>query len=286
MARSETQQSSPAPPAPRSQHIVDGLAVIRRRPESPLATVVLTHGVMDRAASFGRCMRRLDGLDVVAYDRRGYAGSLARGAADSMQDHSRDLLAVCEWAQGADRTPTPIVLVGHSLGGLITFLAAAERGRSGPSGGINAVGAYEAPMPWETATDGQLPGNAALDVARRDGAAAAAEYFYRAMVGDAAWTRLGDTARAARLAEGPALVSDLLHSRDRSAEPDINHIDATVRLAVGQQSPRHFQDVAALWSKVFNIETEEVRGAGHGAHLSHPGEFARWILTTAGIDEG
>ena len=44
-------------------------------------------------------------------------------------------------------------------------------------------------MPW-LETDDQGSGEATLAVARRDGSAAAAEHFYRAMVGDAVWGRL------------------------------------------------------------------------------------------------
>ena len=266
--------------------MLDGLAVIRRRAETPLATVVLVHGAMDRAASFGRTMRRLGAFDVLAYDRRGYAGSVALGAARSMAEHVGDLRTVCEWARDDSTASTPLVLVGHSLGGLVTLLAAADPHGITTAGGIRAVGAYEAPMPWKTAGDGQLPGNAALDVARRDGSAAAAEFFYRSMVGDAVWARLGDNARSERLAEGPALVSDLEHSRESAAEPDVDSIHGEVHIARGQQSPRHLRDVAGMWAARLGVAAEEFQGAGHGAHLSHPGEFAGWVRGITGAGEG
>jgi pimeloyl-ACP methyl ester carboxylesterase len=61
----------------------------RRAPDAPAGpAVVLVHGAMDRAASFGRVMRRLGDLDVVAYDRRGYAGSLGTGPATTLAEHA------------------------------------------------------------------------------------------------------------------------------------------------------------------------------------------------------
>ena len=52
-------------PAPLIRHAVDGLGVIRRRPDTvdpSRPAVVIVHGAMDRAASFGRAMRRLGDL--------------------------------------------------------------------------------------------------------------------------------------------------------------------------------------------------------------------------------
>ena len=79
---------------------------------------------MDRAASFGRTMRRLGGVDVLAYDRRGYAGSLAAGVAPDLSTHAQDLAAVIRWAE-----PTRLVVVGHSLGGLHRAAGGRQRSR-------------------------------------------------------------------------------------------------------------------------------------------------------------
>lgn len=268
------------PPAALTQHIVDGLAVMRRRPEDPVALVVLVHGAMDRAASFGRTMRRLGAVDVVAYDRRGYGGSLAKGPASSMSDHVEDLSAVCDWAGEEMARTVATVGVGHSLGGLVVLEAAATE-----AGRFTSLGAFEAPMPWEAPAGGAGPGDAALAVARADGPPAAAEYFYRAMVGDAVWNRLGDGARRDRLAEGPALVSDLEHSREPDAEPDLAAVAAEPHIARGERSPQHLREAAGKWAERLDVAPEDIPGAGHGAHLSHPDEFARWVLGVAGVGE-
>ena len=51
--------------------LVDDLMVVHRHNGDALGTVVCVHGTLDRAGSFARMARRLDGADVVAYDRRG-----------------------------------------------------------------------------------------------------------------------------------------------------------------------------------------------------------------------
>lgn len=273
------------PPAALTHHMVDGLAVTRRRPENPAALVLLVHGAMDRAASFGRTMRRLGAVDVVAYDRRGYGGSLAMGPASAMADHVDDLSAVREWAAGGVDRDDAIVGIGHSLGGLIVMESAASGEPARDALRFASFGAFEAPMPWEESAGGARPGDAALAVARKDGPSAAAEYFYRAMVGDSVWNRLGDSARRDRLAEGPALVSDLEHSREPGAQPDLAAVVAEPHIARGARSSQHMREAAGRWAERLAVTPEDIPGAGHGAHLSHPDEFARWVLSVAGVGE-
>ena len=68
----------------------DGLALtVRDEEDGPL--VVLVHGAMDRASSFGRVGRRLPDVPLVRYDRRGY-GRSQPGAAVGLAGHAGDLL--------------------------------------------------------------------------------------------------------------------------------------------------------------------------------------------------
>ena len=54
-----------------------------------------------------------------------------------------------------------------------------------------------------------------------DDDAAAAERFFRRMVGDAAWDRLPDEGRAERRADGPALAAELRAIRLSEAPFDV-----------------------------------------------------------------
>lgn len=263
---------------------VDGLAVTRRRPPEPdpgmsasRPTVILVHGAMDRAASFGRVMRRLSHLDVLALDRRGYAGSLGAGVARTLADHVRDLCTVIDWT-GASR----VVLVGHSLGATIALRCAAT---AGPR--VVSVGAFEPPVP-ELDGSRERIGGGAIEVGLRSGAEEAAEVFYRRMVGDATWDRLRDRDRAARRAEGPALLAELVDLRDGTARTEPADIDMPMVLGVGGLSAEQFRSGAeALHDLVGGSRLVEIAGAGHGAHLTHAGEFARYVQdVVAAADTG
>ncbi len=255
---------------------MDGLAVLRRRGAEPSATVVLVHGAMDRAASFGRTMRRLGGFDVIAYDRRGYAGSLDAGVAPSVLDHARDLARVIDWA--ADPAA---VIVGHSLGGTIAMTVVAEGLAEVP-----AVLAFESPVPALDESFDRV-GGGAVEVGERDGPEAAAEHFYRLMVGDASWERLRAGDRTQRRSEGPALLAELtdLRRRDRALEP--RAVRRPVTVGVGGRSGDRLRAAALLLQqRLPDGHLSELVTAGHGAHLTHPDEFAGLVRTTAALATG
>jgi pimeloyl-ACP methyl ester carboxylesterase len=236
-------------------------------PDRP--TVVLVHGAMDRAASFGRVMRRLGDTDVIAYDRRGYAGSLGAGVASTLAEHAADLARVAEWS-GAGT----VVTVGHSLGGTIGLLWAAA-----DPAGLVGLGAFESPVP-------SLPGyrseggDLALAAAADGGPPAGAEAFYRLLVGDRTWDRLRSTDRDTRLAEGAALVAELVDLRRPGGCPDLSAVRVPVVAGAGSASPAAWRLPAEeLVEHLADAVLVEIGGAGHGAHLSHPDEFARYVGT-------
>ena len=231
-------------------------------PEAPV--VVLVHGSLDRATSFGRVVRRLPELHVITYDRRGYGGS--RGVvplAEDLELHVQDLLQVV----GERRA----VVVGHSLGGDVAMAAAIEAPDR-----IVAVGAYEPPLPWmawwprrsQPSLEGVDPGRYA-------------EQFFRRMVGDSAWDHLNDRARADRLAEGPALVAELRAIRGERPPFDVAALTVPAVFGRGGQSAeRHRAAAAALHAAVPGSQLLDIAGASHGAHLTHPDAFADLVRTT------
>ena len=253
--------------------------MIRRRPvdaDASRPAVVLVHGAMDRAASFGRVMRRLGDVDVITYDRRGYAGSLPAESDGAMgctlAEHAADLQRMGDWS-GADQ----VVAVGHSLGGTIAMILAASEPR-----GLVGIGAFESPVP-------SLPGyrsdgaDLALAAAEQGGPAAAAEAFYRMLVGDATWDRIRAADRATRLAEGNALVAELTDLLRPGTSPDLAAIRLPVVAGAGALSPTAWRSSAdELAARLGDATLYEIAGAGHGAHLTHPDEFARYVRACVG----
>lgn len=260
----------PAPPAPLSHDVVDGLGVIRRRPtdgDPSRPAVVLVHGAMDRAASFGRVMRRLGDLDVCAYDRRGYATSLSAGTADDLDAQAADLHRVARWT-GADR----VVVVGHSLGGTVAL-----RWAEGAPDGLVSLGAFESPVPT---LDNYRSGGAdvALAADRTGGPRAAAEAFYRFVVGDRTWDGLRERDRETRRAEGAQLVAELRDLQRPDGSPRLDAVAVPVVVGLGGASVGAWRAAAEeLAERLPRATRFDIAGAGHGAHLSHPDEFARYV---------
>ncbi len=250
-----------------------GLHILERTGATPAApAVVLVHGSLDRGESFRRVMRRLPELTVVAYDRRGYQGSRAAGVV-GLDRHIADLLAIL--SEVRTRFGGPVVAVGHSVGGDVVLGAAVAEPRA-----CDAVGAFEPPMPWLGFRRPQADGGP-----RRGGPASysvdpgdEAERFFRRMVSPSAWERLTDAGRNGRRADGPALQADF---RSLRGAPPFDISDLTVPALFGRGGPtsaaHHRDTVTWLGAHVPGAAIYEIAGAQHGAHLSHPDNFAGFV---------
>lgn len=227
------------------------------------------HGGLDRGGSFARIARRLDRFDVVAYDRRGYQRS--RGLTPiSFDGHVADLVALARRER-----PRPVILFGHSFGGLVTF-ASAIRHPDLASLVVN----FETPLPWVLVRRSGRP-------APGDDPAAEAEQFFRRIMGDAAWGRLSEAERESRRADGPALLADLAVVSG-PAPFDLGDLATPAALAYGDgHLGPYYRDLSVrLGERYPSLTTLEVAHAGHGAHLGSPGALAhvierRWDDTCA-----
>ena len=240
-----------------------GLHVVERGAGAPGPLVVLVHGSLDRGASFARvaAAEALAGLHTIRYDRRGYGRSLDAGPPAALDDHVEDLLAVV-----AGR---PAVVVGHSFGGVVALVAATRAPEV-----VRAVAAFEPPQPWLPWWPETSAGGAAAVVAPPD----AAEAFLRRMVGDARWEALPQGTREARRREGTALAAELASVRTAAVPPfDAARLAVPLVVGRGTRSPDHLRRSAGeLAASVPGTPLVELRGADHGAHLTHPADVARW----------
>ncbi len=216
-------------------------------------------------------MRRLPDLTVVAYDRRGYQGSRSGGVV-GLDGHVADLRGdpLQRYVPGAPRRSSPSATAWAATSSSGAALA--------ESRACDAVGAFEPPMPWlgfrRPRTDGgtgaraPVPGDPGEE----------AERFFRRMVSPSAWERLSDAGRAGRRADGPALLADFGSLR---GDPPFDVVDLAVPAVFGvggTASAAHHRDtVAWLGAHVPGAAVYEIAGAHHGAHLSHPDNFAGFI---------
>ncbi len=245
------------------------------------ATVVFVHGSLDRGESFRRVMRRLPDVTAVAYDRRGYQGSRGGGVVD-LGGHIQDLLAVMEEARRSGGGSSPVVCIGHSLGGDVVIGAALAE----PSL-FDAIGVFEPPMPWlGFRRDGSASGAPRWGVAADDPGEEVERFFSR-IIGPGAWARLTDEGKASRRADGPALVADFRSLHGEGAPFDVTALSVPSVFGMGGPTtrPHHRRTVEWLGANVPGGVVYEIEGAQHGAHLSHPDHFAamtRLVIERAG----
>ncbi len=240
---------------------VTGLSLLEHRVANPRAVVVCVHGGLDRGGSFARLARRAETFDVVAYDRRGYQRSRGVGPL-GFAGHVDDLVDVAR----AQESIAPVVLFGHSFGGLVALGAAAREPLL-----AEMVIVFETPLPWilERASGRPAP---------TDDPAHEAEVFFRRVVSDAAWERLSEAERDSRRRDGAALLSDLAVVRG-PAPFDLATMTTPVVLVHGDgHLGPYYRSLSARLGEVNpQIRTIEMAHTGHGAHLSRPAPLAALI---------
>lgn len=116
----------------------DGLALHLREWPTPGATrgtVVIVHGLGEHIGRYGHVAARLNdwGWNAVGHDQRGHGRSAgARGCLTAADDLPRDLAQLIDLVRA--RYPGPLVLLGHSMGGLIAARFVAEELTAEPAG--------------------------------------------------------------------------------------------------------------------------------------------------------
>ena len=106
----------------------------------------------------------------------------------------------------------------------------------------------------------------------------AAEIFLKRFIGEERWTRLPESTKAKRRAEGRALVGELSDLR-RGPAYDLTRIVVPVVSAVGSRAGEHVKKAAELLAERCSpIPLVEIEGAWHNAPASSPEEFAELVV--------
>jgi alpha-beta hydrolase superfamily lysophospholipase len=104
---------------------------------APRASVVFVHGVGEHSGLYHRFAAALNaaGSSVWALDLAGHGRTAGgRGVIGSIDGLDADVASLATIA--ARHGPAPVVLAGHSLGGIVAALNAARRPATGPRCGI------------------------------------------------------------------------------------------------------------------------------------------------------
>jgi lysophospholipase len=119
--------AAPGPIEPTFTGDVVGLYFERFDPkDKPLGVVVITHGYAEHCGRYRELAHVIvrAGWTALSYDVRGHGRSPgARGYIDRFTTYLNDLDKVCRTARSFVPAPAPLVLLGHSNGGLITLRA-------------------------------------------------------------------------------------------------------------------------------------------------------------------
>ncbi len=141
------------PPAVSSLATADGLRLHCQGWPLPIArgSVLIVHGLGEHIGRYAPLAARLNawGWQVAGFDHRGHGRSDGpRGGLASDDDLLRDLAQVVDATRAA--WPGPLVLLGHSMGGLVAARFVAE-------------GAQAQPASWHRAVDALVLSSPALD---------------------------------------------------------------------------------------------------------------------------
>jgi pimeloyl-ACP methyl ester carboxylesterase len=241
---------------------VKGLAVAEHRVDNSEAALICVHGALDRAGSFTRLSRRITRFDVIAYDRRGYQGSRDVGPVD-LDHHVADLAALVE----REVQRQPVMLFGHSFGGVVTFATAIAMPEC-----LRLVVNYESPLPWVLRRSNvhSLVG---------DDPAMEAERFFRRVVSDRAWEKLGEAQRESRRLDGATLLNDLQTVRSDTPPFDLATLKVPSTYAHGDGfGADYYRALSAVLVELNPlISVVELENVSHDAHLRAPGQLAALI---------
>lgn len=242
-------------------------SILHEAYDEPAANIILVHGALDRGMAFRGVVARLHSYNTTVYDRRGYGASLDLPLAKDISEHVADLMGLIG--------DTPTVVVGHSYGGLVGLLAAAQHPDLVPF-----LGVYEPPLPGVMLpTDGDIseptPPTDPEDLVR---------WFYRRTVGESAFDEMGEHAQKALIAEAPALAADMGGAASASEPFDPSTVTVPTLVGYGGQSiSRHIARAEWLAENLPNGSLMEAPDAAHPCHRTHPEQFVAFIKAAVAL---
>jgi pimeloyl-ACP methyl ester carboxylesterase len=255
---------------------IAGVTVTESGQGSQPPAVLVIHGGSADGSAWSRVTDALPiGLRALRYDRFPYRASFEagnQGGEEIMAREVADVLAIADAING------PLLVVGHSSGGVVALQAARRRSFDG-------LVLYEPPVAVTEPLGGEAlkRARAALDAGKKG---QAMEIHIRDIVG------LRGLARSMRLfpplkramsrfAAGQIADDEALESVGVGLDQYAG-ITTPALLLSGAKSPAHLRErTSALANRLPTVDKVTMRGQGHAANLGAPREVARIIADFA-----
>ena len=247
--------------------------------------LVLVHGSWVDATRWRFVVPGLaESFRVLVYDRRGHSRSERPDAAGSVDEDGDDLAALLETLDLA-----PAHVVTSSYGGNIALRLATRRPEL-----FRSLSCHEPPL-WSLlqgdpkAQEILQQGARSLDaVGRRiadgDHEGAARQFVEEVAFGPGAWeNELPPETRAIFVNNAPTFLDELQDPSQLHIDEDaLSHLDLSVRLTQGSESPRTFPAVIdRLIELIPNAGRETIEGAGHAPQQTHPERYVELVSRAA-----
>jgi pimeloyl-ACP methyl ester carboxylesterase len=247
--------------------------------------LVLVHGSWVDATRWRFVVPGLaESFHVLVYDRRGHSRSERPDAPGNVDEDGDDLAALLETLDLA-----PAHVVTSSYGGNIALRLATRRPQI-----FRSLSCHEPPL-WSLlegdpeAQEILQHGARSLDaVGRRiadgDHEGAARQFVEEVAFGPGAWeNELPPEMRAIFVHNAPTFLDELQDPKQLHLDEDaLSHLELSVRLTQGSESPPTFAAVAdRLIELLPYARRETIAGAGHGPQFTHPERYVEVITRAA-----
>ena len=253
---------------------IGGITVTESGQGSQPPAILVIHGGSADGSAWSRVTDALPiGLRALRYDRYTYRGSVeSQSGEEIMAREVADVLAIADAING------PLLVVGHSSGGVVALQAARRRNFKG-------MVLYEPPVAVTEPLGGEALKRArkSLDAGNKG---QAMEIHIRDIVGMrglARFMRLFPPLKRAmsRYAAGQIADDEALESVGVGLDQYVG-ITTPVLLLEGTKSPAHLRErTRALANQLPTVDKVTMRGQGHMANQGAPQEVARIIADYA-----
>lgn len=245
--------------------------------------LVLTHGAWSNADTWVDMVERLrDGYEVVTWDRRGHSRSQPDPGSGDYSEDVADLVALIEHLGGE-----PVHLIGNSSGAEIVLRVVATRPDL-----VLSVAAHEPGLfGWLPQSDPHVKAlleaerslcDEVVEIIESGDNARAAERFIEQVLGEGAWEMTPPELRSRMIENAPTFLAEgrQAFSPGGFDPAEIGAYDVPTLLTVGSASNElNRLAVRYLGEHLPGVRLDELEGAGHIPHRSHPDFYAACLLS-------